>query len=77
MSKKTLNLPNNGGHHIISKIIMGDQTYIFFFDFPIHQEKNVWVFEDDPKPTILKRQQTMKKVMHAVFFKSTSLVKII
>ncbi|GFV32244.1 uncharacterized protein TNCV_1675301 [Trichonephila clavipes] len=39
------------------------------------QESNVWVFEDDPIPTMVKRLRAMKKVMYAVFFKSTALVK--
>ncbi|GFW85578.1 uncharacterized protein TNCV_852301 [Trichonephila clavipes] len=26
------------------------------------QENKVWVFEDDPTPTIVKRQRTMKKI---------------
>ncbi|PRD27367.1 UNVERIFIED_CONTAM: hypothetical protein NCL1_35554 [Trichonephila clavipes] len=46
-----------------------------FFDVPTCQESNVWVFEDDPIPTMVKRLRAMKKVMYAVFFKSTALVK--
>ena len=68
---------NDGGHHIISKIVTGDETYIPFFDVPTRQESKVWVFEDDPTPTILKRQRSMKKGMYAVFFRSTGLVKAI
>ncbi|GFT82228.1 uncharacterized protein TNCV_2272891 [Trichonephila clavipes] len=55
------------GHHIIiSKIVTGDEMYIPFFDVPTCQESKVWVFEDDPTPTMVKRQRAIKKVMYAV-----------
>lgn len=41
------------------------------------QERRVWVFEDDPIPTTVKRQRAVKKVMYVVFFKSTGLMKVI
>ncbi|GFV96487.1 histone-lysine N-methyltransferase SETMAR [Trichonephila clavipes] len=31
ISKETLKLLNDGGHHIISKILTGDETYVPFF----------------------------------------------
>lgn len=77
ISKETLKLLNDGGHRIISKIVTGDETYIPFFDVPTRQESKVWVFEDDPTPTMVKRQRALKKVMYAVFFRSTGLVKAI
>ncbi|GFW12329.1 uncharacterized protein TNCV_815841 [Trichonephila clavipes] len=75
ISKETLKLLNDGDHRIISKIVTGDETYIPFFDIPTRQESKVWVFEDEPTPTMVKRQRAMKKVMYAVFFRSTGLVK--
>ncbi|GFW31745.1 uncharacterized protein TNCV_3099701 [Trichonephila clavipes] len=56
---------------------MGDDTYKLFFDVPTHQESKLWVFEDDPMPTMVKSHQAMKKVMCAVFFKSRGLIKSI
>ncbi|GFW93833.1 hypothetical protein TNCV_4221141 [Trichonephila clavipes] len=35
--------------------------YMPFFDVPTRQESKVWVFQDDPMPTIVKRQRAMKK----------------
>ncbi|GFU85596.1 uncharacterized protein TNCV_1782821 [Trichonephila clavipes] len=67
----------DGGHHIISKIVMGDETCIPFFDNLTRQESNAWVIEDDPTPTLIKRQRTMKKVIYTVFFRSTISVKAI
>lgn len=75
--QQTFQLLNDGGHRIISKIITGDETYIPFYDVPTRQESKVWVFEDDPTPTTVKRKRAVKKVMYAVFFRRTGLVKAI
>ncbi|PRD30667.1 UNVERIFIED_CONTAM: hypothetical protein NCL1_25724 [Trichonephila clavipes] len=40
---------------------MDDETYMPFYDVPTRQESKVWVFEDDPMPTILKSQRAMEK----------------
>ncbi|PRD33737.1 UNVERIFIED_CONTAM: hypothetical protein NCL1_16747 [Trichonephila clavipes] len=50
--KKSLKLFNDGGHRIISKTVTGDETYKPFFDIPTRQESKLWVFEDDPTPTM-------------------------
>ncbi|PRD35752.1 UNVERIFIED_CONTAM: hypothetical protein NCL1_10566 [Trichonephila clavipes] len=63
ISKETLELLNDGGHRIISKIVTGDETYMPFFDVPTRQESKIWVFENDITPTMVKRQRAMKKVM--------------
>ncbi|GFX33439.1 uncharacterized protein TNCV_4122731 [Trichonephila clavipes] len=55
---------------------MGDDVHDIF-DVPTRQESKVWVFENDSSPTMVKRQRAMKKVMYAVFFISTGLVKAI
>ncbi|GFW47661.1 uncharacterized protein TNCV_2828531 [Trichonephila clavipes] len=72
ISKESFKLLNDGGHHIISKTVMGDESYMPFFDVPTYQENKVWVFEDDPTPTMVKRQ-----AMYVIFFRSTGLVKAI
>lgn len=77
ISRQTLQMLEHGGHRIISKIVTGDETYIPFYDAPTRQESRVWIYEDDPTPTTPKRQRSMKKVMFAVFFRSTGLVKAI
>lgn len=37
----------------------------------------MWIHEDEPTPTMVKKQRAMKKVMYAIFFRSTGLVKAI
>lgn len=51
----------NDGHCITSKITTGDEMYIPFFDVRTHQESKVWVFKDDTKSTMTKRQRQKKK----------------
>ncbi|GFW60905.1 uncharacterized protein TNCV_4871161 [Trichonephila clavipes] len=43
---------------------MDDETYMPFYAVPTRQESKVWVFEDDPMPTMVKSQRAMKKVMY-------------
>ncbi|GFU01799.1 uncharacterized protein TNCV_1523061 [Trichonephila clavipes] len=76
ISKETRKLLNDGGHRIISKIVTDDETVIPFLNVTTHQQSKVWVFKDDPMPTMGKRQRAMKEVMYAVFFKSTGFVKV-
>lgn len=75
--RETLKMLNDGGHRIISKIITGDETYISFYDVPTRQESRVWIHEDAPTPVTVKKQRSVKKIMYAVFFRSTGLVKAI
>ncbi|MEE2373769.1 transposase [Klebsiella pneumoniae] len=75
--QQTLDILNAGGHQIISKIVTGDETYIPFFDIPTRQESRIWIHEDEETPTMMKKQRAMKKVMYAVFFRSTGLVAAI
>ncbi|PRD27595.1 UNVERIFIED_CONTAM: hypothetical protein NCL1_34917 [Trichonephila clavipes] len=48
-----------------------------YYDVPTLQESKVWVFENDPMPTMVKSQRAMKKVTYAVFFRSMGLIKAI
>ncbi|PRD25489.1 UNVERIFIED_CONTAM: hypothetical protein NCL1_40775 [Trichonephila clavipes] len=75
--RNSLKLLNDSGHRVISKIVTGDETYKPLFDVPTRQESKLWVFEDDPTPTMVKSHRAMKKVMYAVFFRSTGLIKSI
>ncbi|GFV07645.1 uncharacterized protein TNCV_4941471 [Trichonephila clavipes] len=50
---------------------------MMFYEVPTRQESKIWVIEDDPMTTMLKSQRAMKKVMYAVFFRSTVLIKSI
>ncbi|GFV88761.1 uncharacterized protein TNCV_3355131 [Trichonephila clavipes] len=56
---------------------MDDETYLPFYDVSTRQESKVWVFEDDSMPTMVKSQRAIKKVMYAVFFRSTGFIKAI
>jgi hypothetical protein len=68
---------NDGGHRVISRIVTGDETYVHYYDAPTSQESKIWLAEDDEPPTVLKVQRTLGKVLYAVFFRSTGLVKAV
>ncbi|GFX17183.1 uncharacterized protein TNCV_2857061 [Trichonephila clavipes] len=48
-----------------------------FMTFQHVKKANYGVYEDDSTPIIVKSQRAMKKVMYAVFFRSTGLIKAI
>ena len=75
--KETLKLLNDARNRLIPKFVIDDETYIPIFDVPTRQESKIWIFEDDTTPTMVKRQRVVKKVMYAVFFRSTGLIKVI
>ncbi|GFV05200.1 uncharacterized protein TNCV_224131 [Trichonephila clavipes] len=56
---------------------MDDEACIPFYENPTPQESKVWVFENDPMPTMVKSQRATKKAMYAVFFRSMGLIKAI
>ncbi|GFX53107.1 uncharacterized protein TNCV_361021 [Trichonephila clavipes] len=62
---------------IISKIVTCDETYMPFFGIPARQESKVCVVEEDPTLTMVKRERAMKRVMYAIFFRSTGLIRTI
>ena len=37
----------------------------------------LWTFQDDTTSTMVKRECALKKVLYAVFFRSTGLIKVI
>jgi histone-lysine N-methyltransferase SETMAR len=75
--RQNLKMLKDGGHRVISRIVTGDETYVHYFDAPTSQESKIWIAEDDELPTVLKVQKTLGKVLYAVFFRSTGLVKAV
>lgn len=61
----------------ISRILTGDETYVYFYDAPTRSESRIWVFDDEPSPQVVKRDRTVGKVLYAVFFRSTGLVQAV
>ncbi|GFV16926.1 uncharacterized protein TNCV_4365261 [Trichonephila clavipes] len=56
---------------------MDDETYMPFYDVSTRLESEVWVYEDDPMPTMVKSERAMKKFMYTIFFRSAGLIKAI
>ncbi|PRD27967.1 UNVERIFIED_CONTAM: hypothetical protein NCL1_33843 [Trichonephila clavipes] len=62
---------------IISKIVTDDEAYIPFIDDSTSRVSKVCVFQDDPTPSMVKRQRTMKEAMYAAFFKTILTVEFV
>ena len=65
------------GANIINRIITGDETWVYFYDHLSLREAKLRVSEDEDIPSIPKREIHVKKVMFAVFFRSTVIVKVV
>lgn len=75
--RKNLKWLSESGSQVISKIITGDETYVYFYEAPTRHESRVWVFEDEPTPQQAKTSRSVRRIMYAVFFRSTGLIKAI
>lgn len=53
VKRETLEMLNNGGHRIISKI--DHETYILFYEVLTLQESDIKFHEDAPTPTMVRK----------------------
>jgi histone-lysine N-methyltransferase SETMAR len=77
ISQENLKMLREGGDRIISQIVTGDETWVYYYDAPSNQEAKIWISQDEEPPKMMKKDIHVKKVMYAVFFRSTGLVKIV
>ena len=75
--KENLKKFRKGGNRLFSRLVTGDETWVYYYDTPSNKEAKLWVIEDESIPTMAKREMHVKKVMYAVFFRSNGLVKIV
>ena len=54
-----------------------DEALIPFHEIPAYPENKLWVFEDNRKPTMVKKLRTMKRGTDIVFFGCAGQVKLI
>lgn len=77
LCQNNLKRMRDGGQQIISKILTGDETWVYYYDVPSNREAKVWVFEDEERPKLAKKELHVKKIMYAVFFRSTGIVSVV
>jgi len=75
--QENLKMLKDGGNRIISQIVTGNETWVYYYDAPSNQEAKIWIFEDEEPPKMVRRELHIKKIMYDVFFRSTGLVKTI
>ena len=77
MCKENLKMFELEGPNIINKLVTGDETWVYFYDNLTSQEVRLWVLEDEDIPSLPKKEVHVKKVMFAIFFRSTGIVQIV
>lgn len=70
LAKETLKKFKKLDSKKISELIMGDKTWIYYFEPQRRINKKQWLRKDQARPTIVKRTKNAKKVMYTVFFNS-------
>lgn len=75
MCEENLKMFSDGGQRIISQILTGDETWVYYYDVPSNREAKIWIFDDEERPKLAQKELHVKKIMYAVFFRSTGLVK--
>lgn len=65
------------GPSIINRLVTGDETWVYFYENLSSREAKVWVLDGDSIPKEPKAEIHVKKIMYAVFFRSTGIVKVI
>ena len=51
-----------------NNLITGDETWVYYFESKRNCYNRVWVTKNAIRPSIARRQRTVKKVLHIVFF---------
>ncbi|KAI6648279.1 Histone-lysine N-methyltransferase SETMAR-like [Oopsacas minuta] len=66
-----------GSSRAVSKILTGDETWIYHYEPETKRMSKEWVEEDAPPPTKLRRARSIGKQMWAIFFRSSRFVEAI
>ncbi len=74
---ENLKMWKNFGQTWINKVITEDETYVYYYEPKSRSESKIWVFDDESPPHVVKRDRTIRKVLYAVFFGTSGLVKAI
>lgn len=65
------------GTDLFCRLVTGDETFVYFYDNLNSKEAKLWVIEDEEVPKMAKREVHVKKIMYAIFFRSTGIVKVV
>ena len=55
----------------VYKIVTGDESWLYTYEAETKQQSTVWVFEDEPNPTVVALGKITSKQMMACFFCKT------
>lgn len=69
--KRMIKKYNGGASKDVYKIVTGDESWIYAYEPETKQQSTVWVFQDEPNPTKVRRARSTSKQMVACFFGKT------
>ena len=49
-------------------VIMGDETWIYFYGIPNKWQNMMWVAEDEPRPVVARKGFRNRKLLFTIFF---------
>ena len=49
-------------------VIMGDETWIYFYGIPYKGQNMMWVAEDEPRPVVARKGFQSRKLLLTIFF---------
>ena len=75
--KENLKWFRSEGKNLINRLVSGDETWGYYYDNLSSKEAKIWVLEDEEILKMPRREVNVKKVMYAVFFRSTGIVKVV
>ena len=66
-----------GGKDLPARLVTGDETYVYFYENLTSKEAKLWVLENEEVPKQVRKEIHVQKIMYAVFFRSTGIVKVV
>ena len=61
MCEENLEMFSDGGQRIISKILTGDEAWVYYYDVPSNREAKIWIFDHEVRPKWRKKNCMLKR----------------
>ena len=74
---KMLEKFDSGRSKRVYDVIIGDESWFYYYDPETKRQSQVWVASNDPRPTKVRKQRSVGKHMFAIFFMKSGFNTII
>ena len=65
---------DRGSSELVSNILTGDETWIYFYDPETKQQSKQWITDEGDIPVKFRQERSVGKVMVAIFFRQSGLL---